>query len=149
MHYNIKMHWVICIVSFLFFAHTNTFIPKESEGSNPERTKNLSLESITCFLSQGLVILELIEKMDEEIQKNLGVLCGGCQKKILSPAELAGCLCGAGDLSNVEKLKVSLANKNPQDINNFILSVAEEEKIACAFCEKYYGWLVRDLSISL
>lgn len=145
MDYNVNIRWMIYIISFFFFAqdiNTNTSTQKEGKDIKRERTKNLSLESITCFFTESFVILELIENMDEETQKKLGVLCNGCKKKILSPAELAGWLCGGEqDQNNLEKLNIVLKQKNVQDINNFILSIAQEKKVECAFCEKYIEWV--------
>ena len=101
---------------------------------------NLSPELIVYFLKEGSEIIELIEKIDQAIQGKIGIRCGGCKTNILSCAELAGHLCASGDQKNLDELKKLLLKQNVQEINNFMVTVAQEKQIACVLCEKFVQW---------
>ena len=147
MHGNIK----ILLLSFIMFVALP--VNGVSINCNDQTNKipnnvfklkmanNLSPESIMYFLQEAPVVIDLIEKIDPEVQKKIGVRCEGCKTKILSCAELTGHLCSAVDQQNLDELKKLLQKKNAQEINVFMLVIANKKQVACVMCEKFIRWI--------
>jgi hypothetical protein len=106
-----------------------------------DTTKTFSFELAMLVLQQGYEVCTAIEKMDPKIASQLGVQCGMCQNKILSCAEIAGCLLGDGAQDQLDTLKGLLSKADVQAINTFIKNTANDQQVKCIVCEQSGHWV--------
>ena len=132
MRCNVKVGLLVCLVSFYLSAY-------DLPGQNSDNA--MSPELVSYVLTEAFEVIDFIEQLGEDAKNKVGVLCSGCQKMILVPAELAGHLCIRMDQENLDILKELLREKNVEKINAFILAVAQEKQFACSLCRAYAGWI--------
>jgi hypothetical protein len=120
----------------------NDEINKISNNVSELKTaNNPSPELARYLLQEALAVIDLIEKIDPEVRKEIGVRCKGCGTNILSCAELTGHLWSAADQKNLDELKKLLQKKNAQEIKDFMLTIANKKQVACVRCEKFIRWI--------